>query len=52
LEVARKDERAKIWCKDACRISGQEWYYLKVPENLFRNNPTNNFEELYNLAKK
>lgn len=51
LEVARKDERAKTWCKDACRVSGQEWYYLKVPEDLFRNNQTMSFEELYNLAK-
>jgi len=51
LEVVRKDERARIWCKDASRTMGVEWNYVKVPERLYRSIPTRNFEEIYNLSK-
>lgn len=30
IEVALKDKRAKKWCRDAARLSGREWAYVKV----------------------
>jgi type III restriction enzyme len=30
IEVARKDKRARKWCRDAARLSGREWSYVKV----------------------
>lgn len=30
IEVARKDKRAQKWCRDAARLSGREWSYVKV----------------------
>jgi type III restriction enzyme len=35
VEVTLKDRRARRWCSDATRLSGREWAYAKVPQNLF-----------------
>jgi type III restriction enzyme len=35
VEVTLKDRRARRWCSDATRLSGREWAYTKVPQNLF-----------------
>ena len=32
IEVARKDKRAQKWCRDASRLSGRDWSYLKVKQ--------------------
>jgi type III restriction enzyme len=49
LEVARKDLRAKKWCEDASRLTGQEWKYIKVPEGDFRGYQLRNFAALERL---
>ena len=46
LEVARKDERMKQWCKDASRASGQSWQYLKVLEDDFKRYQFKSFEDI------
>ena len=35
VEVALKDQRARAWCRDATRLSGRQWSYLKVPQAAF-----------------
>jgi type III restriction enzyme len=35
VEVALKDQRARTWCRDATRLSGRQWSYLKVPQAAF-----------------
>ena len=49
LEVARKDERIKQWCKDASRVTGQPWRYLKVLEDDFKKYQFKDFEEIANF---
>ncbi|OHA06811.1 MAG: hypothetical protein A3B34_02575 [Candidatus Sungbacteria bacterium RIFCSPLOWO2_01_FULL_54_21] len=49
LEVARKDERIKEWCKDASRITGQRWQYLKVLEDDFKRYSFNEFKDVANF---
>ena len=34
-EVPRKDKRIAKWCHDASELTGTEWRYLKVTEELF-----------------
>lgn len=35
IEVARKDKRARKWCRDASRLAGRDWAYLKVRQSDF-----------------
>jgi len=46
VEVARKDRRAKRWCEDAARLTGEDWFYLKVPQAVFDASPATTFEAL------
>lgn len=46
VEVARKDRRARRWCDDASRLTGEDWFYLKVPQAVFDVSPATTFEAL------
>jgi type III restriction enzyme len=46
VEVARKDRRARRWCEDATRLTGNEWAYLKVPQRVFEASPATTFDQL------
>ncbi len=51
LEVARKDARARIWCRDATELTAdtahaQQWHYAKVMETLFRSHRGRSFAGL------
>jgi len=58
-EVKLKDERAEEWCKDASRLTGIKWKYLKVKyddyiyltDNLSKF-PADNFAEFYKIIRK
>ena len=39
LEVPRKDQRMARWCQGATALTGQEWRYVKVSEQLFDTGP-------------
>src|SRR3989344_1274532 len=52
LEVARKDERMKQWCRDASKITGQPWQYLKVLEDDFKRYQFKDFGNLVNFLSK
>lgn len=52
LEVARKDERMKQWCKDASKLTGQNWQYLKVLEDDFKKYQFRDFENIANFLGK
>jgi len=49
LEVAKKDERMKQWCKDASRITGQKWQYFKLLEDDFKKYQFKSFEDITNF---
>lgn len=36
INVPRKDERARIWCDDASQITGQDWHYARINQQLFQ----------------
>jgi type III restriction enzyme len=46
IEVARKDRRAETWCADAARLTGDDWYYVKVPEKVFNSSSASTMEQL------
>ncbi|TSC79990.1 MAG: type III restriction enzyme [Parcubacteria group bacterium Gr01-1014_29] len=52
LEVARKDERMKWWCKDASKLTGQNWRYLKVLEDDFKKYQFKDFENIVSFLGK
>ena len=39
IDVARKDKRIEQWRRDATELSGVEWRYLKVTQELFDSTP-------------
>jgi type III restriction enzyme len=45
-EVVRKDRRAKLWCEDATKLTGDDWAYLKVPEKVFKASTAKTLEQL------
>ena len=46
IDVARKDQRIAQWCRDATALSGQQWRYLKVAQELFDSTPWDSVETL------
>ena len=36
-DVARKDNRMRQWCRTASQLTSDEWRYVKVLEDIFRN---------------
>jgi type III restriction enzyme len=49
LEVARKDEAAKLWCENATNLTGIKWNYLKVPQKEFELMNAQRFCDLQNV---
>lgn len=52
LEVAKKDARMKQWCKDASKITGQSWQYLKVLEDDFKRYQFKDFTNIVSFLGK
>lgn len=46
IEVARKDKRARKWCRDASRLSGRDWSYVKVRQADFEKFSGNSVKKL------
>jgi type III restriction enzyme len=46
VEVTRKDRRARRWCEDATRLTGNDWRYLKVPQAVFTASTATTFDQL------
>ncbi len=49
VEVPRKDARMRQWCKTASELTGEDWRYVKVMEQVFGNG--GNWGSLEQLAK-
>jgi len=46
VDVERKDERAKIWCRDLTKITGKKWNFIRVNQQLFESHDLKSFEDL------
>lgn len=46
INVPRKDERARIWCEDASEITGQDWHYARINQQLFQAHHYSSLHEL------
>jgi len=50
IEVPIKDNRARKWCHDAADLTGQSWYYVKIPWGVFQETTATSFDGLYRHA--
>lgn len=50
IEMDRKDNRAHKWCHDAADLTGQPWYYVKIPWKVFQETTATTFDGLYRHA--
>lgn len=50
IEVPIKDDRARKWCRDATDLTGETWYYVKVPYGIFQTSTATTFDALYRHA--
>ncbi len=50
IEVPIKDDRARKWCRDATDLTGETWYYVKVPYSIFQSSTATTFGGLYRRA--
>jgi type III restriction enzyme len=50
VEVAHKDEAAKLWCDNATTLTGTPWRYLKVPQKKFDELRPDDFTDLLALG--
>ncbi len=46
IDVQFKDQRAKMWCEDAERVTGEKWIYIRVNQDEFYKYPFDNLSEL------
>jgi len=46
IEVQLKDERAKIWCEDATKLTGKEWKFIRVDQKEFKKHYWESLKEL------
>ena len=46
IDVQFKDKRAKIWCEDAERVTGEKWAYVRVNQDEFYKYNFGNFDKL------
>lgn len=46
VDVSRKDERAKQWCKDVSKLTGMSWKFVRVNQELFLEHSYSGFYEL------
>lgn len=53
IEVEHKDKRARQWCKDATKLTGQKWVFIRIDQGPFYDlSPkTNSFQELVSVIK-
>jgi type III restriction enzyme len=50
IEVPIKDNRARKWCHDVADLTGQSWYYVKIPWKVFQETTATTFDGLYRHA--
>ncbi|MGC9219715.1 MAG: hypothetical protein ACP5G8_10030, partial [Athalassotoga sp.] len=46
IDVKYKDKRAKLWCEDAKRLTGDNWIYVRVNEAEFYKYHFDSFEKM------
>jgi len=46
VDVPKKDERAKQWCKDVTDLTGKKWNFIRIDQNIFLEHHYSNFYEL------
>jgi hypothetical protein len=46
IEVPIKEARGHRWAADVSRLTGIEWHYLKLPQDIFDRSHAKSFEEL------
>jgi len=46
IDVQFKDQRAKMWCDDAERETGEKWIYIRVNQDIFYKYSFDNLNEL------
>lgn len=53
MEVEYKDKRAVQWCKDATKLTGKKWVFIRINQDQFYNlSPkTNSFKEFASVIK-
>ena len=52
IDVQFKDKRAKMWCEDAERVTGEKWIYIRVNQEDFYNYQFHNLNELIEFILK
>jgi len=50
VEVPIKDDRARKWCRDSTDLTGESWYYVKIPYHTFQSSTATTFDALYREA--
>lgn len=50
IDVAHKDQAARLWCENATRLTGQRWCYVKVPQKGFEQLQATAFADLAALG--
>jgi len=52
IEVQLKDERAKVWCEDATRLTQRDWRFIRVDQKEFERHYWESLKELFKIQKK
>ncbi len=51
LEVSHKDERTRVWCKDASSLTGHKWSFIRVNQEDFQRHRFKSVKELISTIK-
>jgi type III restriction enzyme len=51
VDIANKDRAAILWCKNATRLTGQEWQYVKVPQKEYEELHPDEFSDVLVFAQ-
>ncbi|MGC8885437.1 MAG: hypothetical protein ACP5IJ_02670 [Candidatus Nanoarchaeia archaeon] len=46
IDVPKKDERAKQWCRDVSKLTGEKWNFIRIDQQLFLERHYSKFYEL------
>ncbi len=46
VDVKYKDERIRLWCEDTTKMTGNNWFYIKVKQESFENYRFRSIKEL------
>ncbi len=46
IDVEAKDNRAKVWCEDATRLTGNEWLFVRIDQEDFERHRFRSVKEL------